>query len=570
MYLGQDLDEQSWYEWHSSLPRMERELAEQHLAQVPDYAPNPGPQTLAYKTPAFFTGFGGAAAGGKSALLALLVLHEHTRSVLFRQNANDLAALIDNIQHFYGSPVGRNNQEKVFRFIDRPGHMVEWGGLEKPGSENYWQGRDHDFIGIDEMALLAKAKVDYVTKWCRTAIKGQRTRIVGTFNPPGGMDGMDIVGMWVLDYFAPWLNARHPNPAKSGEVRYFVPSEDPSRRGKEDEVDLEKWDGNPIPRVIGDMQLEIMPISRTFIRSRIIDNPHINPEYASNLAGDPNKLTRERLLEGKFSTSGIEQDRQVLPTRWIEEAMERWTPAGRQRPMSSVGIDVALGGNANSVFANRHEWWWDELHRVEGHRTKLGSDIVRECVMRNREGVPACVDANGVGAAAHTAFEDRNLAVIPCKGQEKRGELMGLFRQIGGAMVFYNLRAALHWTMRLILDPDTGLEPELPFDDELKQELMAPQWVIQGNVIHVEEKEDVKAKLQRSPDSSDAVMNSLANIFMTPGWQKLLPKNKRDEAQNVIQTYSPQEQRQIEASTYLRRDGDLKRFPLATTSWMLR
>ena len=568
MYVGQTLDEKDWYEWFNQLAPMEREVVREHLLLVPEHAPNPGPQTLAYKSPAFFTGFGGAAGGGKSALLALLVLHEHTRSVLFRQNANDLSSLIDTIQEFYGSAIGRNNQEKVYRFADRAGHMCEWGGLEKPNSETNWQGRAHDFVGVDEMALLAKAKIDYVTKWCRTNIPGQRTRILGTFNPPGGMDGMSIVGMWVLDYFSAWLNERHPNPAKYGEVRHFLPSEDPGRRGKEDEVDPAEWNGQPVMRTVGDMVLEVMPKSRTFIRSRVADNPKMNPEYISTLYSDPNQLTRERLLEGKFSSSMIEQDRQVLPTSWIEAAMDRWTPAGRFRPMTSQGIDVAMGGNANSVFSNRHEWWWDRLHQVEGHKTKLGSDIVAVSVARNREGVPVCVDANGVGAAAYSAFMDRGLAVIPCKGQEKRGQLMQQFRDIGGPLVFYNLRAALHWTMRLVLDPDTGLEPELPPDDDLKQELMAPQYMIQGNVCQIEGKDLVKAKLQRSPDNSDSVINSLANVFVTDGWHKLLPKHKREELKLV--EYSQRERRDIAASTYLQRGGDLRGFPLRTTSWMAR
>lgn len=562
MRLGQTMEEADWVQWYESLSPMDRDLAREQLMLVPDHAPNPGMQTLAYRSNAFFTGFGGAAGGGKSALLALLVLHEHTRSVLFRQNSSDLSALIDTIQEFYGSPMGRNNQEKVFRFLDRPGHMVEWGGLEKPGAENFWQGRAHDFIGIDEMALLHKAKIDYVTKWCRTSIPGQRTRIVGTFNPPGGMDGMSIVGMWVLDFFAPWINEKHPNPAKWGEVRYFLPSEDPARKGQEDEVE----DGTPVIRTVGDMVLEITPKARTFIRSRVSDNPKNNPEYTSTLYSDTSKLTRERLLEGKFSAAGIEQERQVLPTAWVELAMDRWSPSGRHKPMTSQGIDVAMGGSASTVFANRHEWWWDELHRVDGRETKLGSDIVRESIQINREMAPVCVDANGVGAAAHTAFADRDLPVIPCKGQERRGHLASQFRDLGGPMVFYNLRAALHWTMRLVLNPDTGLDAQLPPDDDLKQQLIAPQFTIDGNVLRVENKEDVKDKIGKSPDEADAVLNSLANVFATPGWHKCLPKNKREE-HRLIQ-YSEKESRVIQAQSHLSSNGDLRRFPLKTTSWM--
>ena len=45
----------------------------------------------------------------------------------------------------------------------------------------------------------------------------QRCRIILTFNPP-----MRVDGRWVISYFAPWLDRKHPNPALPGELRWFT------------------------------------------------------------------------------------------------------------------------------------------------------------------------------------------------------------------------------------------------------------------------------------------------------------------------------------------------------------
>jgi hypothetical protein len=58
--------------------------------------------------------------------------------------------------------------------------------------------------------------VRFLLGWLRTVVKGQRCRAVLTFNPPTSAEGR-----WIVAFFAPWLDPKHPNPAKPGELRWF-------------------------------------------------------------------------------------------------------------------------------------------------------------------------------------------------------------------------------------------------------------------------------------------------------------------------------------------------------------
>src|SRR6185295_12338004 len=76
--------------------------------------------------------------------------------------------------------------------------------------------------------------------WLRTETLGQRTRVIVTFNPPQTEEGR-----WVYRYWAAWLDPTHPNPAKPGELRWYVVDAD----GKDQEVPGPKWGWERAPAV---------------------------------------------------------------------------------------------------------------------------------------------------------------------------------------------------------------------------------------------------------------------------------------------------------------------------------
>src|SRR5690606_36015276 len=61
----------------------------------------------------------------------------------------------------------------------------------------------------------------FIKTWNRTTTLGQRCRVVATGNPPTTAEGL-----WVIEYWGPWLDPRHPNPAKPGELRWYVEMDD--------------------------------------------------------------------------------------------------------------------------------------------------------------------------------------------------------------------------------------------------------------------------------------------------------------------------------------------------------
>ena len=73
---------------------------------------------------------------------------------------------------------------------------------------------------------------------------------------------------------------------------------------------------------------------------------------------------------------------------------------------------------------------------------------------------------------------------------------------------FLNARAEAHWTLRTLLED--GLIA-LPDDDFLGEELAQVRWLLTpSGHIKIEAKDDLKARIGRSPDRLDAVAMAFA------------------------------------------------------------
>jgi len=496
--------EDSWYEWFEQRSPAEKKQLGDIAAMLPRVGPVEGPQLQAYNSPAQILGYGGSAGGGKSALIALLVLLAHQRSVIFRFDAKQMSGLVDDIVDFYGTNEGLNRQRGVFYFGDFPGHMCEWGGLGKPGSEMQWRGRPHDFLAVDEATEMPLPKLIFLQTWLRTVRRGQRTRVLYTFNPPGLPDevtGEVPPGRWVLEFFAPWINERHPFPAEPGEIRYFLSN----AKGESEEVETDE------PREItfknGKTEL-LIPRSRTFIPANVDDNPYQTADYKQNLLS-LDEGTREQMYFGSFKQSISDSPYQTLPTKWVDAAMDRWTPEGERELMTALGVDVARGGRAFTVFAPRHGLWFNKVTRVQGSETPQGGPVARIAAGIVRDGAKINVDANGVGAAAFDAMDGANMRAVAVQVAARKG-----LRLLPGKERIYNKRTWLYWLMRALLNPENGFHVCLPRDDRLRSDLITPHFRdVEGGQKLVESKEDVRKRLRRSTDDGDAVLLALDNFF---------------------------------------------------------
>ncbi len=448
------------------------------------FIPNPGPQTDAYFCEADELFYGGAAGGGKSALICGLAIEEHEKSIIFRREYPQIKGLVDEVAGLFGHRNGYNGQDRVWRF---DGNVLEFGSVTYESDKEKYQGRAHDLKAFDEITQFTKSMYQYIIGWNRSTNPKQRCRVVVTGNPP-----MTAEGLWVIQYWAPWLDPHHPNPAKPGELRWFITIGDDEQEVDKDYVSPE-----------GDR-----PRSRTFIGSKLEDNPELmNSGYASVLASMPEPM-RTMLREGRFDVSTGDDPWQVIPTEWIVKAQERWKDhPGRSYQMDAIGVDVAQGGADKTVFSPRRGNYFDELVVYKGSETPDGPSVAEKVIRVIRDEAKVIVDAGGgYGGDTLTQLTQAGIDGRPFNGAKKA---LGTTRD--GVHEFINLRAKAYWQFREALDPDYGSSICLPPSTTLLSDLTAAHYEITPRGIKIESKEDIRKRIGRSPDESDAVIYAYAS-----------------------------------------------------------
>jgi hypothetical protein len=475
-----------------AMPPTERaELDRAYAKEAPKWLPNVGPQTLAYLCPADLLFYGGQGGGGKSDLGLGLAFTQHRRSLLMRRKYVDLNALVERALEINGTRDGFNGQPppKLRTADDR---LLHFGANQHLGDEQSWQGQPYDLKFFDEVVQFLEAQVRFHLGWIRSTDVHQRCRAVLGSNPP-----LDANGQWVVGMFRPWLDLTHPNPAKHGELRWFITDPD----GKDMEV------AGPEPVEIDGKAL--IPQSRTFIPAKLSDNPFlINTNYQAQLDALPEPL-RSAVRDGNFMASRKDADNQVIPTAWVIAAQARWRPEGwKDYTQTAIGYDPAGGGKDEATIARRHGGWYDKIIAVQGDKTMDGAAMAAKVLEVRRDNAPVVVDVGGGYAGASIErFKDNSVVHIRFNGA---GSSTARTKQ--SSLPFANKRAEAWWRFREALDPmqEGGSAVELPDDPQLRADLTTPTWELRSGKILVESKEDIRERLGRSPDRADAVVMALS------------------------------------------------------------
>jgi hypothetical protein len=470
------------------------------------WRPLPGPQTMAYNSEADVIGFGGAAGGGKTDLAIGMATTQHHRTQMFRREGPQLKGIIDRLAEIMASRQDINGNPPVYR--DNDDRQIEFNSMPNLGDETTYQGRPKDLLVIDEAANFLEQQVRFVKGWVRTTRPGQRTRTLLTFNPPTTAEGR-----WVIDFFAPWLDPKHAlYPSDPGALRYVyvdpvtgkdVWIEDNDARvfvlvGSERVYDFDPLAYRP--------EEIVRPESRTFIPSRITDNPFlVSTGYMAQLQALPEPL-RSQMLLGDFQAGVGDDPWQVIPTSWVAEAQARWRKRARKGEMMSLGVDVARGGKDNTVLSPRYkndetEHWFDELSMHPGTETPNGRKVAGLVIAEHRDHAPIHLDVIGVGASPYDVLNDASQPVYGVNVAEK-----ATTQDKSGRLSFFNLRSQVWWQMRELLDPDANNGVALPPDPELAKELCAPRWELSGLTIKVEGRDEIIKRVGRSPDRASAVI----------------------------------------------------------------
>lgn len=516
-------------EVQSLLPHLsERERADLFALLSRDkkrWRPLPGPQTDAYQSTADIIGYGGAAGGGKTDLACGKSIEDHRKIMILRRVGTELSAIEDRLEELFGTKDGYNSTKGIWRQTRSDGKalQIELGSVPNAGDEKKYQGRPHDLIVFDEAANFLELQVRFLLGWLRTTVVGQRCQALLTFNPPTSAEGR-----WIVDFFGPWLDDKHPNPAVPGELRWFA-----TVAGNDLEVDSGKpfviadgepqYDFNP-DEYAESPDLVIQPMSRTFIPSRVRDNPFLTGTgYMSTLQALPEPL-RSQMLNGDFK-AGMEDDIwQVIPTRWVELAQARWKPLSPKPEMVSLGVDVARGGKDKTVIYRRHEgWWFDEPLEYPGAETPNGPMVAGLAIAANRDHSPIHIDIIGVGSSPYDFLKEARQQVLGVNVSEKSGA-----RDKSGRLGFFNQRSEHIWRLRELLDPEANNNIALPPSKKLLADLCAPKWKPRGSQVYVESREDIVDRIKRSPDHLSALALACINtpkMRNMPGMSSRKPRD---------------------------------------------
>lgn len=449
----------------------------------------PHPQRMAIESQADELFYGGSAGGGKSFLLLILALRYFYNSIIYRRQKNEIESLyLESRDLLLDTRSQYNKNKHVWEEI--PGNRrLEFGGVQYEKDISNYMGRPHDLTAFDEITSFPESTYRFLTIWNRTTRKNHRPRVVVTGNPPTNEEGM-----WVIKYWGAWLDPEHPNPAKEGELRWYVMDGD-------DEVEL----------LTGDMYVcksdgrVVKPTSRTFIRATIKHNPKLLATgYGDKLNALPGYL-RDAFRDGKFLTRFEDADNQCIPTSYVLEAQARWEKPDPETRWIAAGMDIARGGKDSSVLARFDGSQIDRLIEVPGKNTPTGLKTVEVFEKYIDRTMKLYIDANTWGADAQQQFKLAGYKAVAVNASNKTHERDEATKK----WEFSNLRAQLYWRLREMLSPESNRKIALPPDRQLLIELCAPKFFQEHGKIILEDKATIKARIGGSPDRADAVVMAL-------------------------------------------------------------
>ncbi len=507
----------------SDSERFELEELLMNLEEIKkEWRPLPGPQQQALESDADIILYGGAAGGGKSYLAIGKALTQHKRVLILRREFPQLAGLLETAKEIY-APYGKYtaSPQPTFRLsYDGRERLIEFGSCQHEKDKTKFQGRAHDLRVLDEAANFLESQVNFLSGWVRSEDPHQKCQLLLLSNPPSSSEGQ-----WLFEWFAPWLDEKHPNPAAPAELRWFV-----KINGKDKEVPDKKpfvlIDDNHVydfdaSKYSADKIL--IPKSRTFIPARVTDNPYyVASGYIATLQAMPEPL-RSQMLYGDFKAGREDDAWQVIPTEWVRLAQQRWRE--RKKPdcaLSAIGVDVARGGADKTVITKRYGNFVEKQICHAGASTPDGHLV---CNLVTKEMSSPChvyVDVIGVGSSAYDALRRH------FDGKQQKLNIHGFnasnkpsCNDKTGLLTFFNMRAQGYWLLREALDPETGDNICLPDDRELLADLCAAKWEPRASGIIIEDKERIKERIGRSPDKADSLIYAFARPMRAPSYEDI-------------------------------------------------
>ena len=115
--------------------------------------------------------YGGAAGGGKSALLCGLAIEEHRKAIIFRREYSQIKSLVDEVRRQIGTRAGYSATDRLWRLPKCS--ELELGSVPREDDKEKYQGRAHDLKAFDEVTHFSESQYRFLIAWNRSAEPGQ-------------------------------------------------------------------------------------------------------------------------------------------------------------------------------------------------------------------------------------------------------------------------------------------------------------------------------------------------------------------------------------------------------------
>lgn len=240
--------------------------------------------------------------------------------------------------------------------------------------------------------------------------------------------------------------------------------------------------------------------------------------------GEDSDFFKVRVL-GEFPSASTAQ---LIPTAAVDDAMTREKPGVNTQTFTQaiVGLDVARFGDDSTVLCTRvgrdcASVPWVTLRGADGrqvgerahaHAQMLLDDYGFQRVLIN-------FDRAGIGASVWEYFRYNNM------DPRIRVNAVDFGSGSRWPMRYLNKRAEMWCLMKDWLVKEEGV---LPHDEELKEQLIAPEYMFTQakNQIQLEAKKDIKKRLGVSPDRADALALTFAEPAAEISGKVLEARNK--------------------------------------------
>lgn len=382
------------------------------------YYPQPGPQTEYHRRIEDVVGYGGTKGPGKThALLGEATRqtgNPHYHGILFRRTYPQLQEIIDRGTKMYAR-LGAQWKGDLHRWHFPSGAIVSTGHVQHEKDVENWNGKEFQFMGVDQAEQFTKHMIDFLMAQNRTSIDGLRCAFHMTFNPGG------IGNAWLKNMFI-----KGKTPGETYKMVLALPG------------------GIEVSRTY------------TFIRGTVYDNKILlknNPQYLAVLASLPDRLKKAFLLgdfdalSGQYFDTWMEDLHVIepfeIPKEWEIYMSMDW---GYENPLSVHWWAVPPAGKHVYCIA---EYKVDhktstvaaqEIHEL--NKKMFGDHYIRDRRVRWWAVDPSIFNTGG---QTGKSIGDDFVAVMREKGDDGRDERLQIIpadnSRINGWNVFRNMLA---------------------------------------------------------------------------------------------------------------------------------